>query len=201
MTVTLKLLTNLFLSSRIIRVRKQLIFHMNDINDLTEIKAINGLEIRPITPENVESVRDFRDEMYVQKFRMLLKNSQIGVYAWLNSKVVGHAWAKVCTHGKCRLNGYFDLSANETAIHTCNVKSELRGKNIYPAMLSALCRHLLCEVSVSRVLIDTAEDNAASLRGIAKVGFWAPKGLGVYIQVFGHLVHSSVNNHHLNGQD
>ena len=88
------------------------------------------------------------------------------------------------------MNGYIKISQNEALIHYCNVSESHRGKNIYPAMLAALCQRLFSEVKVRRVLIDTEVDNKASLRGIANVGF-KPLGKGTYIQFRGWLIYKN----------
>ena len=178
---------------RIVRIRRQLIFHIDDINNINPIDTLQGLVLSPITPENLDRIRDFRDERYRVKFRTLLDDGQVGIYALLDSVVVGHAWAFVCRKAKCRLNGYWDIRANEAAIHMCNVKPELRGNHVFPAMVAALCRNLLSDGGVDTVLIDTEQDNSASIKGIAKVGFGPPHGIGLYIQVLGRRLYSRVS--------
>ena len=126
-------------------------------------------------------------EAEAKAFRRFLQEGQYGIYAKLNEKVVGHAWAKACTENHCIVNGYMDISEGEALIHFCNVSECERGGNTYPAMLITLCRRLFCEAQVSRVIIDTEADNHASLRGIVKVGFKL-FGMGTYFQFCGRLL-------------
>ena len=172
---------------QMINVRRQNIFFASGLDAVIPVVPKTGVNITEITCDNIECVADFRSEKYVGTFYRFLEQGQYGVYAWLNSKVVGHAWAKVCRDQSCRVNGYLDICRNEALIHFCNVKADQRGNNIYPAMLAVLCQRLFVEADVSRVLIDTEVKNQASLRGIAKVGF-KPLGTGFYIQFRGRLI-------------
>jgi RimJ/RimL family protein N-acetyltransferase len=173
---------------RVLRVRRQRVFYLCDPDDIVAVNAKAAIiDITEVTLDNIDRVADFRSERYVGTFRRLLEGGQYGVYAWRDLKVVGHAWAKVCRGCHCRVNGYMDIRQNEALIHFCSVSQDQRGRNIYPAMLGALCQRLFTEASVSRVFIDTDINNQASLRGIGKVGF-RPLGTGLYILLLGHLV-------------
>jgi hypothetical protein len=172
---------------RILKVRRRSIFVLTDENDVVPVSARVPITVSEVTFDNVDGVLDFRGEGYARIFRRYLNEGQYGAYAWLGSRVVGHAWAKVCHEPSCRVNGYMDLSQGEALIHFCNVREDHRGKNIYPATLGSLCKRLFSEANVSRVLIDTEVTNKASLRGITKVGF-RPLGTGLYAQFRGRLV-------------
>jgi len=163
------------------------VFVLTNAEGIVPVSARVPITISRITSDNVERVQDFRNEVHVGTFHRHLDEGQYGVYAWLGSRVVGHAWAKVCHEPSCRVNGYMDLSHGEALIHFCNVREDHRGKNIYPAMLASLCKRLFSEANVSRVLIDTEVRNKASSRGIAKVGFQS-LGTGLYVQFGGRLV-------------
>ncbi len=170
------------------KLRRQQVFFLDTSNDINPISVAADIKLSEITFDNVEHVKDFRSEEHVATFLRFLEEGQYGIYAWIDSKVVGHAWAKVCKKHYCKVNGYIKISQNEALIHYCNVSESHRGKNIYPAMLAALCQRLFSEAKVRRVLIDTEVDNKASLRGIAKVGF-KPLGKGTYIQFGGQLIY------------
>ena len=170
------------------KVRRQQIFFFDNPNDIKDIAAMADIKLTEVTFDNVKHVMDFRSEEQVTNFLKLLKEGQYGIYAWIDSKVVGHAWAKVCKKRSCRVNGYMDISRDEALIHYCNVSKSYRRENIYPAMLATLCQRLFPEAKVLRVLIDTEVDNKASLRGIAKVGFKS-LGKGTYIQFGGKLIY------------
>ncbi len=173
---------------RVLKIRRQRIFYLDNPNDITTVNAKVNITISELTFDNVERVTDFRGKGFVTAFDKFLKEGQYGVYAWLDSKVVGHAWAKVCRQSLCRVNGYMNICKGEAFIHYCNVSETRRGQGIYPVMLVVLCRRLFYEASVCRIVIDTETDNIASLHGIAKVGFH-PLGTGIYIQLAGHLLY------------
>lgn len=172
------------------KVRRQQVFFLANPKDINAISVVADIKFMEITFDNVEHVTDFRCEEHAAAFLRFLEEGQYGIYAWIDSKVVGHAWAKVSKKRRCKVNGYIKISQNEALIHYCNVSKSHRGKNIYPAMLAALCLRLFSEVKVRCVLIDTEVDNKAALRGIAKVGF-KPLGKGTYIQFGGRLIYKS----------
>jgi len=172
----------------IFKIRRQQIFFLDDPNDINTVSTMVNIKLTEVTFDNVEHVTDFRSKEHAAKFYGFLEEGQYGIYAWIDSQVVGHAWAEVCRKCRCRVSGYMDISQNEAFIHYCNVSKSYRGKNIYPAMLAVLCQKLFSKVKIQRVLIDTEVNNKASLRGIAKVGF-KPLGEGIYIQVRGRLIY------------
>lgn len=144
--------------------------------------------IENITCDNASGVRDFRDDVEVSVFRGFLEQGQVGVYATLDGKVVGHAWAMSCNLERSMANGYFELHKGESFIHFCNVKASCRRQGIYQAMLFALCKRLLNEAKVKRVFIDTKLGNLASVRGIQRVGF-KPVGQFLYFQLVNRLIY------------
>jgi|GEM_PF-1520375 RimJ/RimL family protein N-acetyltransferase len=172
----------------ILKIKRQLIFSLDNPNDINFVPVKAEVDITEITFDNVEHVADFREKEHISAFLKFLEEGQYGVYAWIGSQVVGHAWAKVCKKDHCRVNGYMDIYQNEAFIHYCHVSKDYRGKNIYPAMVATLCQKLFSDAMVKRVLIDTEVDNRASLRGISKVGF-KPLGKGVYVQFLGRLIY------------
>lgn len=172
---------------KLFKVRRILIFYLDDLSDIIPINSKVKICISEVSFDNVERVTDFRKKKHEAIFRKYLEEGQYGVYAWIDLKVVGHAWAKVCKRSRCRINRYMDISQNVALIHYCNVSEERRGQNIYPSMLVALCRRLFLQANVNRVLIDTEVDNKASLLGLVKVGFKL-LGTGIYVQFRGRLL-------------
>ena len=168
-------------------IRRQQIFCLTSPGDIAAGQVKATVSITEVSPKNVARVTDFRAKPFITRFRSFLEEGQYGVYAWLESKVVGHAWAKVCRQSHCRVNGYMDIYQGDALIHYCNVSKAQRGQNIYPLMLVALCQCLFSQARVSRILIDTEVSNSASLRGITKAGF-EPLGTGTYVQFGGHLL-------------
>lgn len=169
------------------KVRRTLVFYLGDPGDIIPINSKAKISISGVSFDNVEHITDFRSEKHEAMFRKYLEEGECGVYAWLDSKVVGHVWAKVCKRSRCRIKGYMDISQSEAMIHFANVSEEQRGKNIHPSMLVALCRYLFSEEKVNRILIEMEVDNRAALRGPIKVGF---KLLctGTYVKFRGRLL-------------
>lgn len=176
----------------IVKIRRQKIFFIDNPNDISTILLNANIRLTNISYDNVEHIKDFRSDKHITTFSKFLEDGQYGIYAWIDSKVVGHAWAKVCTKDSDKVNGYMDIFRDEALIHFCRVSENYRGKNIFPAMLETLCLRLFSEAKIWRVLIDTEVDNTASLRGINKVGF-KPLGKGTYVQFRGRLIHKSEN--------
>ncbi len=176
--------------SNLLKIRRQQIFVIDNTNELNKIFLKGDIRLNEITFDNVDHIKDFRSEKHIARFRRFLEEDQYGIYACIESKVVGHAWAKICKKRSCRVNGYMGISQDEALIHYCNVSKSHRRRNIYPAMVATLCQRLFSELKVRRVLIDTEVDNKASLRGIAKVGFKTLRR-GTYIQFIGQLIYKN----------
>jgi hypothetical protein len=169
-SATAKRLTRLI--SRIIAVKRVSVFCMDDALQVADVRPSIPVEIIPIEPSNVHRVADFRQETnHVAIFRRMLAEGERGVYALVDQKVAGHAWARLSTKEPFLYEGYLDVPPGHALVHYCNVKDTLRGKGIYPTMLTALCQCLFSECSVRMILIDSGTRNLASIRGILKAGF------------------------------
>lgn len=168
-------------------IRHQLVFSLGP-RDLHNVATSKDIVFTKVTPDNIDSVLDFRDVNHLENFKKFLDDGQVGIYAWLDSKVVGHGWGKLCNGNCCRVNGYMDILHGEALIHYCNVKDAFRGNSIYPSMLIALSNMLFSE-GARCVLIDTEIDNIASCKGIAKVGFKLRERC-FYIQFCGRLLYA-----------
>lgn len=172
----------------LIKKRDQYVFYMDHPSAIVAITPKKHIIIKDVTRNNVDQVIDFRGERIRNIFNEFLDEQQYGIYAYLDSQVVGHAWARVCEEARCRVNGYLEIQYAEALIHFCKVKADQRGQNIYPMMLAALCGRLFDQANVQRILIDAEIDNIPSQRGIAKVGFKS-LGKGTYLQIYKHLVY------------
>jgi len=172
----------------LIKKRDQYVFYLDHPSAIVTITPKTHIVITDVTRNNVDQVIDFREEQIKDTFNKFLDEQQYGIYAYLDSQVVGHAWAKICKEDHCKVNGYLEIQFAEALIHFCKVKVEQRGQNIYPMMLAALCGRLFDRANVRRILIDTEIDNIPSQRGIIKAGF-KPLGKGTYLQIYKHLVY------------
>ena len=177
-----------------LRIRRQRVFSLTDPAAIVVVDPKADIEISRVTLDSVERVTDFRTANHAAVFRRYLTDGQYGVYAWINGKVVGHGWAKVCTQSQCIVNRYMDLHKGEALIHYCNVNRAHRNKGVYTLMLASLCHRLFDEAQVKHIIIDTEADNDASLRGIAKAGF-KPIGRGTFVQLMGRRIFKRVTGY------
>jgi len=180
------------LLKRILLIRKQKIFIIQNKKELKKVSPKIKVHITEINFNNLEYLKDFRGEEYINKFKKFLIENQIGIYAWNNNKVIGHAWAFICKEKRCKVNRYIYIKEGEALIHFCNVKEEYRGKNIYPFMLTNLSNFLFTSDRLNKILIDTEKDNISSIKGIEKAGFTFI-GTGTYFQILGKLVYTKEN--------
>jgi hypothetical protein len=160
---------------------------MSNPKEIINVSAELLTSFTEVTLDNVTHVEDFRNREFSILFRSFLKDGQIGLYAWINNSVVGHAWAIICRGSHYCANGYMDIYNTEAFIYFCNVSEKYRGLNIYPTMLSIICHKLFSQGKVSRIIIDTEYNNSTSQHGIAKVGFKLG-GRGTYIQINQRLI-------------
>jgi len=155
----------------LIKIRQMILFLLVSPEEINSIHITIPAEVCEINSSNVDKVRDFRDDIDPQKFENFLKKGDVGIYAIIDSKVVGHLWAFICREKSIRIDGFIKISKNEAVIHFATVYEKYRGKNIYPSMLSTLCNKLMLEKGVQKIYIITDKDNISSIKGIEKVGF------------------------------
>lgn len=150
--------------------------------------AVAGLD-----STNLALILQFRDESVARRHQRYLDSGKIGVLASVGSDPVGHAWATLGAKRGQTVNGFFRLGRGEALVHDCHVAPAWRGKGIYPAMVIRLCENLASAKGPTRILVDAASANEASLKGLIKAGF-TTVGSGVYVQIGGVLVY---RNQHL----
>lgn len=171
-----------------ILIRNQKIYEIKSFEEIKSITSKIDLEIKKVDFNNVYQATDFRQQKMVFIFENFLEKGDIGVFAFVNGKVVGHAWAVLnADQPSKRIDGYMDINRDECFIHYCNVSEEYRGKNIYPQMLSWLCKELVLVKKMKKIIIDCDISNVASLRGIEKIGF-VFKTQKLFIRVFKKIV-------------
>ena len=168
-------------------LRRQQVFCFDNIGEVRSVLPEAPVSFLDVTYDNVDRITQFRAEKYATVFRGFLDAGQLGLYAEVDSRVVGHAWAIVCRKRTCLGNGYLRLRSREAMIHFCRVEGRYRGQSIYPAMLAGMCNRLFERQGASRIFIDTEVDNMPALRAIKKVG---PKPIGakLYFQFRGRLI-------------
>lgn len=172
-------------------VRRQVTFLLDSPDEIVDVRPRGAVTLLPATEENVLKAAEFRGQGIAELFARYLEEGQSGVYAFDGGEVVGHTWGILCltparAWRRMYANGYFRLLRGEALIHFCSVRDDCRGRGIYPAMLVLLGRRLF-ERGARRVYIDCDRGNAASIRGLRKVGF-RPLESVLYIQYRDRLI-------------
>ena len=107
-----------------------------------------------------------------EKFKRMLNEGQIGIFALLENQEVAYCWAMIGrTSEPTVVNDVVSLSQGQAYIHFCHTNRHHRGMRVYPYLLSVLAQHLFQESEVKVVFIDTTTQNIASQRGILRTGF------------------------------
>ncbi|MCW4385038.1 GNAT family N-acetyltransferase [Salinibacterium sp. SYSU T00001] len=153
-----------------IRLVKYRVFEWRDAPEKVTT-SLRGVELSPITPGNSECVQDFRGPAVARRFANMADSGQIGLYARINGRVVGHGWVTAPSDRRRRVNGYFDLEPHEALIHFCAVDPEYRGHRIFGLLLHELARVARSKDLNAKVLVDTESENSASIKGIEAAGF------------------------------
>lgn len=179
----------LLFSNRIIRIRNQNLFEILSPDDIKSVTPKGHVELKTVDSTNVLRAKDFRTQQTLNSFLKFLQNGDWGIYACVEGKVVGHAWAVVNSgQSSKRIDGYMDVNQNEAFIHYCNVSEEYRGKNIFPLMISELSKQLFYKNNLRKILIDSNIKNQASMRGIEKAGFKFLRRK-IFIQILNKLLY------------
>jgi hypothetical protein len=137
------------------------------------------------TVDNIGRIAEFRP-LVLDAQSAYLARGCLGVFAVVEDRCVGYAWATYFPTGAGAVNGYLKLYSGDALIHDCRVGEGARGRGVYVAMLRHLCQRLTEEVGPERIVVDTDWRNIASLRGILRAGF-SIRHSGIYV-TFGHLL-------------
>ncbi|MDR3259736.1 MAG: hypothetical protein LBT51_09045 [Fusobacteriaceae bacterium] len=142
------------------------------------IKQESEASVKPVCLENLQDILSFQDIKYVSIFEQFLKIGDKGYYAYIKDKCVHRSWAKfneqiVYPHWTAPLQ----LKKEELYIHYCETASEVRGKNIYPHVLSTIIENNSNKI----ILISVNKKNISSIKGIEKVGFCKKAEINIQI--------------------
>lgn len=127
-------------------------------------EATVPLEFVPVTADNAALVSELRAPEYVGQFRQQLAQGDFGFYAYHEGRPVGYGWVKYPGADD------FFFNIGEGCCYLCRffVHESMRGKKIYPHLISALMEH---EADCDTFYIAVETGNEASVRGLKKVGF------------------------------
>lgn len=130
-----------------------------------------GIDFEVITPDNADRVTIFRSPDVARRFASMAISGHLGLFALLEGRVVGHAWAQPASDRSQLVNGYFDLRPGEALIHFCGVDPAFRGRRIFGRLLVELAKRLQDYPLATHVFVDAEASNSASLKGISTSGF------------------------------
>lgn len=135
-----------------------------------EIVQPLDIQIKQVTNSNVDDIVSYKGKSYTREYKKNLKNGYTGFYAYLDDKVVGHAWGTINLTNKIqKVRGYFKLPQNSAFIFHCAVHPDFRGKKIYQTLLINLYKKLY-GIGSQSIYIDTNINNTPSRRAIEKTG-------------------------------
>ena len=153
------------------------LFYLNKREALFK-EAKVSVEMVPITAENLHLVKELRGADFEEQFKYQLSLGDFGYYAYFENKPVGYGWVK----NPGSDDFFFNISANCCYLCRFFVHESMRGKEIYPALISALIRK---KEEINSFYIAVERGNIASEKGLKKVGFKFIKEFG-FIRGFKH---------------
>jgi hypothetical protein len=126
--------------------------------------------IASITTENVTDILDFQHHRYLSVFESFLQRGDKGYFAYFNDKCVHRSWV-VHTPQTVHLHPMLprQLMAGQAFIHYCETAPDVRGRNIFPAVLSKIAEDF--KKDGCTLMISANAKNSSSIKGIQKSGF------------------------------
>jgi predicted acetyltransferase len=128
------------------------------------------IQIKQVIINNVNDILSYKGKSYAREYKNNLKKGYTGFYAYLDSKVIGHAWGTINLTNKIqKVRGYFKLPQDSAFIFHCAVHPDYRGKKIYQTLLINLYNRLY-SIGAQSIYIDTDMNNIPSQKAIEKTG-------------------------------
>ena len=140
-----------------------------DADNFQYVRSNVELEFIRITKENYKLVENLKCDSKIESKQ--LKNANVGFFALYNKKVIGYGWYKD-KNSKFH-DTFYKMNKADNVCYLCRffVSEDMRGKNIYPAMISNLIEYHKKENTDAKYYISAYSDNIASIKGLSKVGF------------------------------
>lgn len=144
-------------------------FSLN-VADFKPVHARLDIEYVQITKENYNLVEKINKNPAIENQQ--LKRGDTGFFALYNGRVVGYGWYKDENSKFC--DSFYRVKRKKGNLcYLCRffVCEEMRGNNIYPAMITKLIEHREKKSPGGKYYISAYTDNLSSINGLLKVGF------------------------------
>jgi len=133
-----------------------------------EVEVESPAIVKSVDNSNVNDILSFNSEQYVDIFKRFLDMGDKGYYAYLNGECVHRSWVKRGPQEIRFMRDYLiKLNEDDVYVHYCVTSEKARGMNIYPAVLSQICRDY--QGKNIYLLVSNRKDYA--IRGVEKAGF------------------------------
>ena len=138
----------------------------------------SSARVSNVNVNNILDILSFQDESYIKIFTNFLDLKDTGYYAYLDQRCVHRTWVKskeqiIYIHKFYK----YKLKRNEIFIHYCETDNRIRGKGIYPHVLTEIIKNN----TKKDILISVTKNNIPSIKGIEKVGFKELKRIKIIV--------------------
>ena len=140
-----------------------------DINEFIPVYSKLDIKFVRITQDNYMLVKEVGKNCKTEKKQ--LKNGDTGFFALLDNKVVGYGWYK--DKNSRFSDKFYRMKRANNLCYLCRffVCEDMRGNNIYPAIITYMIECREKENPGGKYYISAYSDNVASIKGLLKVGF------------------------------
>lgn len=143
------------------------IYKYQNARDLIEI---DGIVFKKMTLENVNDVI-WWDKEKVQAYTRLLKEGNIGMYAYCDGKVVAQAIGFIVDLPKYKkITRYLAVKPASAIIGNGGIHPDFQGRKIYNGLMSAMTAYLQKE-GFTEIYGDIVVENIAPQKACEKAGF------------------------------
>lgn len=131
------------------------------------------LNLIEVNENNLRELRNFRSQVVLDQFKIMLAAGQIGFFAVHQDQVVHHSWVIINPSAEPLEGDHLKIPPQSAYIHYCSTREDLRGQGIFPRVLTNIAAHLKEHYGafLEGIYIDAETVNQSSLKAIAKAGF------------------------------
>jgi len=149
------------------------LFEKDLTKDFEIIEAKVPFELKKVTSKNIKDILTLKDKFYLKDLISLLEKGELGFYGYMKSLVIHWSWVALGEKKIPLIYDYCfrDINKEEAFIHYCETSKNVRGKEIYPSVLTKVFAELKNKMGIKKVYIAVEEKNFSSIKGILKAGF------------------------------